>query len=62
MQTGRQLAEVCEEVSWPLYRKYGHAHDAFRMAVGSEEDIFPESACHFIRPCFIGPEGTACLR
>lgn len=42
MSTGKTLTEVCESVSWPLYKKYGHAYDAFQMAVKGEEDIFAE--------------------
>ena len=28
-----ELKDVCERVAWPLYEKYGHAHDAFRVYV-----------------------------
>lgn len=30
---GRDLEEVYEKIAWPLYRKYGHAYDAFKMAI-----------------------------
>lgn len=35
------LEDVYRRVGWPLYRKYGHAYDAFKLALGeAEEDIF----------------------
>lgn len=35
------LEEVYQKIGWPLYAKYGHAYDAFKLALGeSEEDIF----------------------
>jgi translation initiation factor 2 subunit 1 len=38
---GRTLESLYQEIGWPLYRKYGHAYDAFKLALGdSEEDIF----------------------
>lgn len=29
----RPLEELYEAISWPLDRKYGHAYDAFKLAV-----------------------------
>jgi translation initiation factor 2 alpha subunit (eIF-2alpha) len=26
------LEDLCTRISWPLYRKFGHAYDAFQMA------------------------------
>jgi len=40
------VEELCSKVSWPLYEKYGHAYDAFKIAlnVDGEEhvDIFAD--------------------
>lgn len=32
-QAGRSLESLYETVGWPLYRKYGHAYDAFKLAL-----------------------------
>jgi translation initiation factor 2 subunit 1 len=35
------LEALYRAVGWPLYRKYGHAYDAFKLVLsGAEEDIF----------------------
>jgi translation initiation factor 2 subunit 1 len=34
---GLYLEELYKQIGWPLYRKYGHAYDAFKLAL-SEED------------------------
>jgi len=35
------LEDVYSRIGWPLYQKYGHAYDAFKLALGEgEEDIF----------------------
>ena len=26
------MEDLCSRISWPLYRKFGHAYDAFQMA------------------------------
>lgn len=31
--------QVCHKVSWPLYRKYGHAHDAFKLAMHDPDTV-----------------------
>jgi translation initiation factor 2 subunit 1 len=40
------LEELYERIGWPLYKKYGHAYDAFKLAlvddVTSSEDPFAE--------------------
>jgi translation initiation factor 2 subunit 1 len=28
-----QLKNLYETIGWPLYRKYGHAYDAFKLAM-----------------------------
>ena len=30
---GLNLEEFYRAVAWPLYKKYGHAYDAFKLAV-----------------------------
>eukprot|EP00299_Pterocystis_sp_00344_P017916 c896_g1_i1.p1 GENE.c896_g1_i1~~c896_g1_i1.p1 ORF type:complete len:328 (+),score=86.39 c896_g1_i1:140-985(+) len=32
--------ELCEKVSWPLYKKYSHAFDAFKLAVAEPDTVF----------------------
>jgi translation initiation factor 2 subunit 1 len=32
------LETVCERVAWPLYRKYGHAFDAFKLIAADPDD------------------------
>jgi translation initiation factor 2 alpha subunit (eIF-2alpha) len=27
------VEELCKKVGWPLYRKFGHAYDAFKIAL-----------------------------
>mmetsp|Transcript_30332 Transcript_30332/g.33087 ORF Transcript_30332/g.33087 Transcript_30332/m.33087 type:complete len:313 (-) Transcript_30332:200-1138(-) len=40
-QKKKPLEELYQKIGWPLYRKYGHAYDAFKLALGEETtDIF----------------------
>jgi translation initiation factor 2 subunit 1 len=32
-QNGLSLQSLYEIVGWPLYKKYGHAYDAFKLAL-----------------------------
>ena len=32
------LQELYERIGWPLYKKYGHAYDAFKLAIQAETD------------------------
>mmetsp|Transcript_24041 Transcript_24041/g.36081 ORF Transcript_24041/g.36081 Transcript_24041/m.36081 type:complete len:332 (-) Transcript_24041:332-1327(-) len=32
------LEDLYEKIGWPLYRKYGHAYDAFKLALLDEEE------------------------
>jgi translation initiation factor 2 subunit 1 len=32
-QQGKSLEELYMSVGWPLYKKYGHAYDAFKLAI-----------------------------
>lgn len=33
------LEDLYEKIGWPLYRKYGHAFDAFKLAISDEKGI-----------------------
>jgi len=33
-----KLEDLCRTVSWPLYKKYGHAYDAFKLALSTDSD------------------------
>ena len=38
---GQTLEELYKIVGWPLYKKYGHAYDAFKLCLsGENEDVF----------------------
>lgn len=41
-----KLEDLCRTVSWPLYKKYGHAYDAFKLALSTDSespvDIFAD--------------------
>merc|ERR1712032_240822 len=36
------VEELCKKVSWPLYKKYPDAHEAFRKHINEEIDIWKE--------------------
>lgn len=36
---GLFLEELYQKVGWPLYKKYGHAYDAFKLALAEEEGV-----------------------
>eukprot|EP00607_Mallomonas_marina_P008276 CAMPEP_0182417514 /NCGR_PEP_ID=MMETSP1167-20130531/1995_1 /TAXON_ID=2988 /ORGANISM="Mallomonas Sp, Strain CCMP3275" /LENGTH=282 /DNA_ID=CAMNT_0024591145 /DNA_START=99 /DNA_END=947 /DNA_ORIENTATION=- len=37
----RSLESLYQSIGWPLYKKYGHAYDAFKLALAdSDDDIF----------------------
>jgi len=40
--TGTDLERLYEAVGWPLYRKYGHAFEAFKYMVSSADTFFAE--------------------
>jgi translation initiation factor 2 subunit 1 len=33
------LEDLYEKIGWPLYRKYGHAFDAFKLAISDEKGV-----------------------
>jgi len=35
--TGIELEALYEQIGWPLYKLYGHAHDAFRLMITDSE-------------------------
>lgn len=37
---GIPLEELYSSFGWPLYRKYGHAYDAFKLALTNPDDVF----------------------
>jgi len=39
-QFNMPLKTLCQQIAWPLYAKYGHAYDAFKMYNNDDEDIF----------------------
>jgi translation initiation factor 2 alpha subunit (eIF-2alpha) len=32
LKLGVPIEDLCRRISWPLYRKFGHAYDGFRLA------------------------------
>lgn len=34
------LEPLYESIGWPLYEKYGHAYDAFKLAIAEPEKVF----------------------
>ncbi|KAI9208598.1 eukaryotic translation initiation factor 2 alpha subunit-domain-containing protein [Polychytrium aggregatum] len=36
------LEDLYVQIGWPLYRKYGHAYEAFKVAINEPEKIFDE--------------------
>ncbi|KAJ9096358.1 hypothetical protein QFC22_003220 [Naganishia vaughanmartiniae] len=39
-KTGIDAEKIYEQVVWPLGKKYGHAHDAFKLAVTEPDTVF----------------------
>ncbi|KAI0915880.1 hypothetical protein AcW1_009287 [Taiwanofungus camphoratus] len=36
----QRLEQLCEQIAWPLGRKYGHPYDAFKLALTEQEAVF----------------------
>jgi len=53
--TNTDLEDLYKALTWPLYKKYGHAYDAFKQMVSSPEDMFSEAIA------ISGEEGAATL-
>jgi translation initiation factor 2 subunit 1 len=32
-RTGKDLEQLNDLIAWPLYRKFGHAHEAFKVSI-----------------------------
>lgn len=32
-KTERDIGDINEMIAWPLFQKYGHAHDAFKLSI-----------------------------
>ncbi len=41
-QSGTELIDLYKLFGWPLYRKYGHAYEAFKIIVNGNESILDE--------------------
>lgn len=39
---GLVLKHLYKKIGWPLYKKYGHAYDAFKLCLTDQEDIFKD--------------------
>jgi translation initiation factor 2 subunit 1 len=39
---GTSVEELHSRYTWPLYKKYGHAYDAFKIAINDPEKVFGE--------------------
>ena len=39
-RTNVPLEELYTTIGWPLYRKYGHAYDAFKIAISQSDNVF----------------------
>ncbi|CAG8579751.1 469_t:CDS:2 [Paraglomus brasilianum] len=40
---GVVLEELYKQVGWPLYKKYGHAYEAFKLAITEPEKVFEDA-------------------
>jgi translation initiation factor 2 subunit 1 len=36
------LLSLYQQIGWPLYKKYGHAFEAFKLALSEEEEVFKD--------------------
>ena len=41
--TGEDLEDLYQRVAWPLYKKFGHAFDAFKIALTEPEQVFDDN-------------------
>ncbi|ORY32738.1 hypothetical protein BCR33DRAFT_856452 [Rhizoclosmatium globosum] len=39
-RTGEPLEQLYETITWPIYKKFGHAYDAFKVAINEPEKVF----------------------
>jgi translation initiation factor 2 subunit 1 len=40
----KSMEELCTSIAWPLYRAYGHAYDAFTLAIHDPDAVFGKLA------------------
>jgi len=45
--TNQDLEQLYKDIAWPLYKEFGHAHDAFRLALKEPERVFKN--CKFTK-------------
>jgi len=38
----RDIEQLYTQVGWPLYKKYGHAYDAFKLAIGEPDKVLDQ--------------------
>merc|ERR1719198_2804118 len=36
------MEQINDTVAWPLYKKYGHAYDAFKLSITEPESVFAD--------------------
>ncbi|KAM0787943.1 hypothetical protein ACM66B_006148 [Microbotryomycetes sp. NB124-2] len=41
-KSGQDLEELNQMIAWPLYQKYGHAYEAFKMSIAEPDTVFGE--------------------
>ncbi|GAA5961596.1 hypothetical protein JCM3765_002641 [Sporobolomyces pararoseus] len=41
-KTGAEMEHINDLVTWPLYKKYGHAYDAFKLSITEPDSVFSE--------------------
>lgn len=39
-KTGEDMEKLYEQITWPLYKKFPHAYDAFKLALVEPEKVF----------------------
>ncbi|GAA99461.1 uncharacterized protein L969DRAFT_86724 [Mixia osmundae IAM 14324] len=39
-KSGSDLEELNNAIAWPLYAKFGHAYEAFKVSIGDPESVF----------------------
>ncbi|KAH8924047.1 translation initiation factor eIF-2 alpha subunit [Atractiella rhizophila] len=42
-KTGTDLEELNEKITWPLYRKYGHAYEAFKLSITEGDAVYADA-------------------
>ncbi|KAJ3385819.1 hypothetical protein HDU84_002001 [Entophlyctis sp. JEL0112] len=38
--TGESLEHLYETITWPIYKRFGHAYDAFKLAINDPDKVF----------------------